>query len=175
MSDEYYSSRNSALRVWLNSVDDDHKDKVQYAEAEGLYGEKWKQVIRVQPHGFSSVPPKDSHAFAIALGGKRDALAIFGGEHPDHKPKKLGAGNSAFYNADGTIMKMIGKDSSLEQEGEHVHKCKSITIKCGDTTLTLTKDGLHLKGGYLKHDDHKIDSTHKHTNSGGTGTGGPPE
>lgn len=169
----YWQTRNSWHRYLVDKVDDEGKEN--YHDIEGMDGHEPTKVLHIQPHGFSSISPKGSHGVGIHMGHNYDMMAFLGGEHPDHKPKKLGAGNTALYNADGTIMKMIGKDITLDAKGTMTKTLKELVIKCGDVTMTINKDGVKIKGGKVTHDDHNIGSTHKHKNAGGIGLSGEPD
>lgn len=172
--EDMYSQRNSAFRFSLTDLDD--TGDMQMASMQGFQNaQQFTQVMRVQSHGLSSIPPKGAHGVALPFGQRMDNLAVFGGEDPTKRPKNLGAGNTALYNADGTLWKMVGKDSTYDQQGNHVWTCKSLTIKCGDVTVLIDGSGLHITGGQVDHNKHDIGSDHKHTNSGGAGLGGPPQ
>ena len=164
MSEDYYSQRNSAARFLLQKLDD--KGKQQYAKVDGLTDETFERVMRVQPHGFTSHPPAGSHMLGIALGGKRDTLALLGGEHPDKRHRNVGEGNTAIYNADGTIAKHVGKDYSVDAEGNMTFTSKTVKFKCGGVTVTISGDGVKVEGGKVQHDDKNIGKTHKHEDDG---------
>ena len=139
MSDEdYYSNRNGAARFTLASLED--KDEAQYAKIDGLPGETFEKVIRIQPHGFTSHPPPGSHMLGIGLGNRRNALALLGGESSEKRHRNIGEGNTAIYNADGTIMKMVGKNVSQEAGETHTIKAKKIVLECGSSSITI-EDG----------------------------------
>lgn len=162
--DDWHSGRNSAHRFTVSKVDDSGTEN--YLNLSGIPGYKPTKVMHVQPFGLSSPPPSGSHLIGLHLGHSAEKMVAFGGEHSDHKPKSIGAGNVALYNADGTIMKMIGKNA------EYVGS--SFTFKCGGVTMVLNSDGLTITSGQVKHNDKNIGSDHYHTNSGGSGNGGPP-
>lgn len=164
--EDYFTHRNSSARFEFGDVDDSGPES--YAGVKGLIGEEFEKVLRIQPHGFSSVPIKGAHGLGIGLGGKRDVLALLGGEHVDKRPKNLGVGNTAIYNADGTIMKIVGKDVSMDAAGNVTYTVKSVTFKCGGETLTFDASG-------LKHNGHDIGRTHLHKNAGGAGLSGEPQ
>jgi phage gp45-like len=188
MRDDYHITRNAVHRYQVVKVED--KDGENYLDLKGFEGHEPTKVLHIQPHGFVSVPVKDAHLICVHLGHQYDLMVAIGGEHSEKKPKNLGEGNSAFYNADGSIMKMIKKDVSLEHEGDYSHKAKNsktkvkenheieakkFKIKCGNVTLTMDDKGVNIEGGEIKHNGKKIDHSHVHINSGGIGLGGPPQ
>ena len=175
-----YDNYNSVHRIQITNADDSGTEN--YLDGSTLEGHEPTQIMHVQPHGFAAVPPSGSHGIVVRLGDHDDNMLVLGGEHADHKPKSLGAGNSAFYNAAGSIMKMIGKAVSLVHAGDYTHKAKTATITvdtfkvvCGGVTLQIDKNGVTITGGSITHDSHAIDKTHKHVNSGGAGLSGIPQ
>ena len=179
--EDYFSHRNNAARFQIKTVDDSKTEN--YHTVDGLEDETFESVIHIQPHGFSSIPPKGAHAVGVALGGRRDTLALLGGEHPDHKPKNLGDGNSQFYNHKSPKITLTGDDISTVADGKHDEKvkgartieCESLTIKCGGVTVVIDKKGLHQTSGIVEHDKHDIGKTHLHKNAGGAGLSGEPQ
>ena len=147
MTDQYIGGRNSALRVMITASDDSQTE--QYLTAQGLYSETFTQVMKVQQHGFSSNPPSGSHAVGLAPGSRRDQLLILGGEHPDHRPTGLAAGDSIQYNAtSGTSVKCEGG---------------KVIISAGGTTVTISAAGIEITGGStLTHNGVNISQNHVH-------------
>jgi len=181
MTEGYYPSRNTGSRMFVKQVDDSSTENyVDYDNGQDFFSPT--KVLHVQPHGFSSIPVQDAHMLVAHMGHRHDSPYAFGGEHPKHKPTKLGAGNTALYNASGQIIKMIGKDRNDTIPGDLTQgmqngtiTVKSLTIKCGDVTFKISSKGVDITGGYVKVNGHAIDDTHQHTNSGGVGLGGPPQ
>lgn len=159
-ADQYLGGRNSALRIYLSSTDDSGTE--QYLSAQGLPGESFTRLLRVQPHGFSSHAPAGSHAIGLAPGSRRDQLVVFGGEHPDHRPAGLAEGDSIQYNATpGTSVKCEGG---------------KVIISAGGTTVTISADGIEITGGTkLTQNGVNISQTHAHTGvtPGASETGAP--
>jgi phage gp45-like len=135
--EDYFTHRNSAHRFLINKIDD--SGEIQLIDADGLADEKFTKIMRVYPHGFSSHAPKDSHMLGVGLGGRRDMLVALGGEHPQKRPRNIGEGNTAIYNADGTINKLIGKDWTLDAEGTMTVKVKKIVLKASHIVLQADK------------------------------------
>lgn len=65
----------------------------------------------------------------------------------------------------------------LKVTGAHsIESSEAVTIKVGGVTMKISSAGVDITGGYVKHDDHKIDKTHKHTEVvHGGDLSGPPE
>jgi phage baseplate assembly protein V len=173
MSEDYYSGRNNSARFEMNEFFEDKG--VSYAKVRGLDGETFDRVMRIQQHGFASVPAKGSHALGVAMGGRRDSLMLLGGEHAKHRPRNLGDGNTALYNADGTIWKMVGETANLTAKKSVSIESKGMKFKCGNCTMTFDEDGLHITGGTIRHDGHDIGKTHLHLNASGPGLSGTPQ
>lgn len=131
--EDYYSHRNSAHRFAIDAVDD--SGPLQFINASGMDSEVFTRITRIQQHGFSSVSPVDSHMLAISMGGRRDQLFAVGGEHPTYRPLNLGAGNTALYNADGSIMKLIGKNFTVDAGGTMTVTVKEFVVKADKITL----------------------------------------
>ena len=167
-------TNNGAVRVLVNKVDDSSTE--QYTSAAGFEDETWAKVMRIQPHGFSSHPVKDSHALGVAIGGRRDMLLLLGGEHPDHRPKNIGEGNTALYNSTpGTGINLTGQNIGIGADGALTITVPSVTFTCGGTTVVIDAGGVTVTGGKVKHDGKNIGSTHRHTDvlSGPGNTGLP--
>lgn len=162
--DDFMTTRNAAHRFFVKKHDDSKSEN--YLNLDGMDDFQPTEVMHIQPHGFSSNPPEGAHLVGLHLGHSAEKMVAFGGEHPKHKPKNLGAGNVALYNADGTIMKMVGKNA--EYTGS------KFTFKCGGVTMVVSGDGVAITGGKVTHEGKNIGSDHVHTNSGGAGNGGPP-
>lgn len=171
--DEFYGNRNALHRFLVSKADDSGEEN--YLDLTGLAGHSPTKVLHIQPHGFSSVPMSDAHLIGLRMGLHDDMLVALGGEKGSLKPTSLGAGNTAIYNADGSIMKLIGKNGAINADGDFAVTVKSFTIKCGGVTLSITNSGVAITGGTVTNDGHAIDKTHQHLASGGTGIGGPPQ
>lgn len=163
--DDFNSGRNAAHRFFVDRIDDSGSEN--YLDLSGGPGGNPTKVLHVQPFGLSAPPPAGAHLIGMNLGHSAEKLVAFGGEHGAHKPKGVGGGNVALYNADGTIMKMIGKNAEFVGG--------SFTFKCGGVTMVLNGDGLTITGGHIQHQGKNVGSDHCHVNSGGSGTGGPPQ
>ena len=155
---------NSAVRVYLNSVDDSQPE--QYMGVQGLDGEKWAKAMRVQPFGLSTNPNDGSHGVGLALGGRREQIFLLGVEDPKTRPKNLPRGATALYNASGEIIKMVGKTT--------VYTGDSFTFKAGGVTVVIDGGGVTITGGKVTHNGHNIGSTHLHTKASGPANSGPP-
>ena len=106
MSEDYYSHRHSSTRVAITSVDD--SGPYQTVGLTALDSESFTQVMRIQPHGFSSVPPVGAHGHGISPGGSRERLYMFGGEDPASRPTGTPSGQSVLYDDKGNVIFMKG-------------------------------------------------------------------
>ena len=173
MSEDYHATRGTASRVKITKSDD--SGIVNDHTIEGFAGETHTKVMRVEQFGFAGTPPDGSHAISISMGSRRDFQAIIGGEHADHRPKKLGKGNSAFYNSVGAMMKFLGKKGTLDGLDTLIVTVPSVTFKCGGTTLVVDGSGVTITGGKVTHEGKDIGSDHTHINTQpGAGISGPP-
>lgn len=152
MIEDFHTQRLSAGRFTVKKVKDD--DDIQFVHAEGMVGEEFEKVMRILPHGLASHPPAGAHLLGVRLGHRSDTLALIGGEHHEKRIRNIGEGNTALYNADGSIMKMIKKDVTLE--------ASTVTIKCGGVTMIISGDGVAITGGRVTHNGKNIGFDHKH-------------
>lgn len=95
-------------RAELGSLDD--SGELQTITGPGLAGEEFKDVHRVQSHGFASSPPVGSHGLVMPLGGQRILSAALGFEHPDHRQKSLPPGTAVLYDDHNNVIRAYGKD-----------------------------------------------------------------
>lgn len=108
------SLRSAIRRVIFKKVDDSGTQ--QKADLTGLKSEKLEKILRIQPHGFHSVPPEGSEGVIQQMGGRSDRSVVHGGEHKDHKPKDFEAGESGMYDAFGKLLQFF-KDKTLWNAG----------------------------------------------------------
>jgi len=126
----------SLIRAELSDTDD--SGEFQTGKALGLAGEELDAVLRMQPHGFSSHPPKGSVAMLLSLGASRERAVLLGAEHPDHRPRGLPAGATALYDASGNIIKLVG-GGGIETSAAG----RPYMLKVG--TLTIEADSVVIK------------------------------
>lgn len=91
----------------------------QTIEVEGYKGERFTDVLRAQPHGFSSRPPVDAVGHFLRLGSSDRLVAL--GFETQGRPKDLPAGVTALYNADGTVWKLLAGKADLDHGGKNHH------------------------------------------------------
>jgi phage gp45-like len=172
--EDLYTTRNTAHHFVVDSVDDSGTE--QYRNVTGLEGEAFTQVLHIQSHGFTSNSPKDAHMIGLSLGNMRDALFLFGGEHPDYKPKNVASGDCAMYNQAGSLLQMIGLNPVMKADSFTLTLPKGFKVVCGGVTYAFGPNGLDVTGGYVKHNGHAIDDTHQHKDTQpGSGQSGVPE
>lgn len=149
--EDYYTSRNSAHRFLIQKIDD--SGPLQLIDADGLLDEKFTKIMRVHQHGFASHALKDSHMIALGLGGRRDMLVAFGGEHPDKRIKNLKEGEAVLYDSEGNVIfARVGKGISVDAKKGVVEirsQKDKVTVKPGDgKNVYLGGDG--SDGQYAK-------------------------
>lgn len=137
--DDHLASHNSAQRYFVTGADDSGTEN--YLDLDGFEGHKPTKILHIQSHGLASSPLPGAHLIGLNLGGLHDSMVAIGGEHPAHKPTGLGAGGVALYNADGSILKMVGTAPTLA--------CSTFTITCGGATFTFSSSGLAITGGNI--------------------------
>ena len=110
--DDKHAARLMNTRGELIELDD--SGEIQLVKAHGLYGEQLVDVHRVQGFGLSSMPPAGSHGLIQTVGGRRDHAVIMGMEHPDHRPRNTGAGETILYNAHGDAVSIIKQNIRIK-------------------------------------------------------------
>lgn len=168
-------SETSLFRAEHISADD--SGDIQTVNAYGHASEQFQEVLRIQPHGFSSNPPAGSHGIGLRLRGESDVAVILGFEHQDKRPKNLPEGESAFYNdASKVLLQTSGDDLNLTMPGILTGTLKSLVVKTGDVTFTIDGNGVAITGGKVTHNGHDIGATHQHKDTQpGAGLSGVPQ
>lgn len=177
-------------RATLRKADD--SKKMQELHIDMMHSESRTEVEHWQSYGFSAVPlppadGKEAEVLLAHVGGSRSHVVALGVADRRHRPKNLKPGESAIHDDQGQLVhvtrdgiRVNGGSKNLpvhvDVGGASMKVTKdSIVMKFGDCTLTIDGSGFHFAGGQVDHDGKKIDKTHRHTNSGGTGLGGVPE
>lgn len=141
MFDEHHVAHAGMLRrVTVVAVDD--KGTQQRLTLTGLASEQFDKVVRLQPHGFTSVPPAGSEGVLLPMGGRSDRAHVLGLEHKDKRPTGLPGGATALYDADGNIIKMIGKDGVKFGFDDHkwTTKSKGLEIDASGDHVVIKTD-----------------------------------
>lgn len=100
--------RTQILRAKLMETHDDEEfQRVSFA---GLKNQMPTKVGRSQPFGLSSHAPPGSIGHLIGVSGRPDMMWALGFEHPEHRPRNLGVGYTALYNAHGDIMSLVERE-----------------------------------------------------------------
>lgn len=125
-AEERDAVRTAMRRGTIEQIDDSGSQQI-VRRARGGASETFEDIYRPQPHGFSSHPPKGSEFLVQALGGRSDRLLALGGEHKDHRHKNLPAGATAIYNANGSLITLIGQDIKVKA-GRYVVEADEIVL-----------------------------------------------
>lgn len=103
---------------------------IQTWQIQGLEGETFDGVPRVQEFGFSSNPPKGTDAIMVAVGGSRESLVVIATDHKTYRFKNLETGESVLYTSDGTHIH-LKKDGQIE-----IKTATKVTIDTADVEIT---------------------------------------
>lgn len=116
MPSEFWSA-SEVTTAQVKEIDDSGDN--QRIVAEGYKGERFTEVLRAQPHGFSSRPPVDAVGHFLRFGSSDRVMAL--GFETQGRPKGLPAGAAALYNADGTVWKLLPAKADLDHGGKNHH------------------------------------------------------
>lgn len=98
-------------RAVLAAVDDAKKAQVVQA---ALLADEVRDVERFQEYGLTSVPPKDTEAIVVFVGGNRAHGVVVATESRAYRPRGLGDGEVALYTShDGVRVKLLA-DGTIE-------------------------------------------------------------
>ncbi len=88
-------------------------DNLQVAKLQLMADEETgPSVERLGEYGFKSVPPPDSEAVAVAVGGDRSNMIIIATDYSDKRPKNWESGESGLWNDQGLLIR-LRKDGKL--------------------------------------------------------------
>lgn len=133
------SLRIQLARGVLDALDD--RGGYQTASVRGLAGERYTQVLRPQPFGFSSVPPEGAEGLLFSLGAARDRAVFLGGEVADLRPSGGAGGTAALYDHRGNVVRLLGQDGiRIAADG------RSVTISGESVAISATGDGVSFSG-----------------------------
>lgn len=120
----------------------------------GRAGDVPTRVLSSQQHGFASRMPSGSLGFQMAFGGRPSQSLILGGENPEMRPA-LKTGNSALYDHNGHIVKVIDEGLKIDVKDQTVEIRQGslkIIVKGNDAFIELDVDKKLYLGG--NPDDH---------------------
>lgn len=121
--------RSMVRRVALAEAGDDAGTQFRSRRARGLRGEELDGVLAVQQHGFASSPPSGSEGLVVALGGRSDRPVLLGLEHREHRPRGLGAGGAALYDAHGKLLKFVEGATDWDAGGKPLTIRNAATVR----------------------------------------------
>jgi phage gp45-like len=153
--------------------------RMQEVDVKLAHGEPANGVELFQPYGFTGVaqPPtteggKKRKAEVVLLfptGSRSHPIALMVGDRR-YRLKGLQNGEVALHDDQGQKVH-ITRTGIVNEAPEG----KTITNKVGGVTMSLSKDGLDVTGGYIKHNGKRIDAEHRHDGvQPGSGTTGEP-
>lgn len=144
--------RSMVRRSRLLKVDDSGAQ--QLVDLMNLAGDKPRKVFRPQPFGITSHPPVNSEGLVLAAGGRSDRLLYLDGGHWDHRPKSLGEGCSALYDAYGKIIKLVKDRVEVDAGGKDV-----VIRNASKVTVEATTDvAVGIAGKrYVRIREHRVD------------------
>ena len=150
-------------------------------EGETVFHDAFKQVLHFaqgQMTGESPnkivhqvATPKQQQSQQPASGGSA------GGTQASQDQQKNAGRHDLTGDKDVHVAVTMSKDGtySVSAEGGATITAKTVTLKAGDCTLTLSKDGFAFAGGKITHDGKNVGKDHVHggVQSGGANTSGP--
>lgn len=96
-------------------------------------------MIRVTEYGFASLPPLNSDAIAVFLGGERSSGVVIGTKYPAERFANLKQGESALYDNVGQSVYLRQDDGSAD--GVIITGDAVIQLKYGATGTFTTSTG----------------------------------
>lgn len=97
-------------KALIDTTDD--TTPIQTCKVSSLDSEVFDGIERIQEYGFSSVPPKDSEAVIVEVGGARDHLLVIATDSHDHRPAGGQPGEVQIFSQYGQVIK-LAKDGSV--------------------------------------------------------------
>lgn len=116
----------------IKAVDD--SKSIQLVKLSILKDELLEGVERIQQFGFTSVPPENSEAVILFVGGNRSHGLVIATESARYRLKHLPTGAVALYNQNGDYIKLV-KDK-IEVNAKEV-TIKADVIQLGNESLNL--------------------------------------
>ncbi len=112
----------------------------------GYAGERFSEVVRAQPHGFSSHPPADAVGYMLRL-GESDRVMALGFETPN-RPRSIPAGTAVLYDSSGNVVFAKGSEGvrvRAEAGGVLIETPQtSVRIEPGSGNIEITRGGMKI-------------------------------
>jgi phage baseplate assembly protein V len=134
------SEERNAVRAMLRraSIVSSNDSGVQQLLAlSGLASDLPKNIVHVQPFGFSSNPPAGGEGLIVCPGGRSDRAMFIGGEHPQHRPLNTAAGGTIVYDAYGDVVSIVQANIRIVHAMQVSIESPEVIIK-GALTVTET-------------------------------------
>ncbi|QOF68294.1 phage baseplate assembly protein [Actinobacillus sp. GY-402] len=161
VTQDFNKSIRQVFRGKLNLIKSE--DEIQKAQVSGLADETLQDVELMQHFGFTSVPPENTEAVIIPIGGATSHGVIVATEHGAYRIKNLGKGETAIYNQSGAqIVLKRGKVIDINCDTLHIN---GQTVFNGD--ITQKSGGFTTEGDVKASGKSLINHVHQ-GDSGGT-------
>lgn len=165
---------NRVVRVGKLLLPTYEKNVVQKVQVQTSPFEVRDQIHSMQLFGLASSPPVGSDVIIVNVGADNSNGCVIASNHQQSRPQTLGSGDTMVYDANGQqviLSKSNGKLAITVKGGNE------IDLSC-DTAVNITCPTVTINGNLNVTGDVKAGTvslkTHRHSNSGGNGTGGPP-
>ena len=152
-------------------------DDIQKVQVSALADETLQDVELMQHFGFTSVPPANTEAVIIPIGGQSSHGVVVATEHGSFRVKNLKNGEVAIYDKSGsTIILKDGRAIEVDCDVFKVN-CKQYEVTASENTCFNTPF-FNQKGGSFKNDGDVVASgkslvKHKHIGDSGGTTSAP--
>ena len=137
----------------------DNASQRQTVQVEGLAGELIDSTERFQEYGFSSVPPAESEAVLLAVGGMRQHVIVAAVEEKRVRPQGAAPGTVTLYTRldaasggahritlDGAARRAVVecRDPGAAVGATITVEAARIVLACGRSSITLTDAGVDI-------------------------------
>jgi phage gp45-like len=139
-----FAGASQITRGRLISIDDSGEH--QRLTFTGYAGEKLSDVVRAQPHGFTSHPPANAVGYMLRM-GESDRVLALGFETPN-RPRSVPVGTAALYDSSGNVIfAKAGEGIKLRAEagGLTIETPQgSISVADGTGDMTITRGPMKI-------------------------------
>lgn len=118
------------------------RDGQRYVYGRSFSGDRYSEILMIEPHGFASEPVKGGQGLLLSPNGIPEEAYFFGGAKPGLRPI-LPAGGKAIYDAAGNIVKCIGSGIVIDAASRTIDLISGTWTIKGNGTIT---GNLHVNG-----------------------------